>query len=137
MTHQFDADASFLRSARSGRNYDAFRTHRLNLSDAHFIVPANLNSRAQFTQVLDQVVSKRIVVIEDEDHRSIVASTWSVQCSANRKVLILCSAPHRHPRIRPGGAAENSPALQRREKEQEMVPVPEGRLISPANALPL
>jgi hypothetical protein len=47
--------------------------HRLDLSDGHFIVAANLNFGAQFAQVLDEVVSERIVVIEDEDHQLIVA----------------------------------------------------------------
>ena len=47
--------------------------HRLDLSDGHFIVAANLNFGAQFAQVLDEVVSERIVVIEDEDHMLIVA----------------------------------------------------------------
>src|SRR5713101_2359732 len=65
---QFDADAGFLRSAGSGRNHDARGVHRLDLSDRHFVVAANLYPGAQFAQVLDEVVSERIVVIEDEDH---------------------------------------------------------------------
>ena len=73
MTDQFDAYAGFLRSAGSGRNHDALGMHRLDLSDGHFIVAANLNFGAQFAQVLDEVVSERIVVIEDEDHQLIVA----------------------------------------------------------------
>src|SRR6266849_10527945 len=40
---QFDADAGFLRSARSGRNHDARGVHRLDLSDRHFVVAANLD----------------------------------------------------------------------------------------------
>ena len=75
MTDQFDADAGFLRSAGSGRNHDALGVHRLDLSDGHFVVAANLNPGAQFAQVLDEVVSERIVVIEDEDHEFIVAVT--------------------------------------------------------------
>jgi hypothetical protein len=73
MADQFDADAGFPRRAGSGRYDDTFRMHRLDLFDGHFVVAANLNPSAQFAQVLDEVVSKRIVVIEDEDHVSIVA----------------------------------------------------------------
>jgi hypothetical protein len=48
--------------------------HRFDFSDGHFVVAANLDFGAQFTKVLDEVVSKRIVVIEDEDHQFIVAA---------------------------------------------------------------
>jgi DNA-binding winged helix-turn-helix (wHTH) protein len=47
--------------------------HCLDLSDGHFVVAANLNLGAQFTKILDEVISERIVVIEDEDHGFIVA----------------------------------------------------------------
>ena len=73
MADQFDADAGFLRSAGSGRNHDALGMHRLDLSDGHLVVAAHLDLGAQFAQVLDQVVSERIVVVEDEDHGFIVA----------------------------------------------------------------
>jgi hypothetical protein len=74
MADQFDADASFLRSAGSGRNHYALRVHCLDLADGHFVVAANLDFSAQFAQILDEVVSERIVVIEDEDHAFIVAA---------------------------------------------------------------
>src|SRR6267378_2601339 len=73
MADQFDADAGFLRSAGSWRKQDAFGVHRLDLSHGYFVVAANLHLRAQFAKVLDEVVSERIVVIEDEDHKFIVA----------------------------------------------------------------
>src|ERR1700675_1370998 len=73
MQDQVDADAGFLRGAGSGRKHDAFGVHRLNLSYGHFVVAANLYLGAQFAKVLDEVVSERIVVIEDEDHKFIVA----------------------------------------------------------------
>jgi len=73
MPDQFDADARFLRSAGSGRNHNALRGHRLDLSDGHFVVAANLNLGAQFPRYWTRLLSERIVVIEDEDHRFIVA----------------------------------------------------------------
>jgi hypothetical protein len=47
--------------------------HLLDLSYGDFVVAANLYLGAQFAKVLDEVVSERIVVIEDEDHKFIVA----------------------------------------------------------------
>src|SRR5258708_23013929 len=73
MADQFDADAGFLRGAGSGRKHDALGVHRLDLSHGHFVVAANLYLGAQFAKVLDEVVSERIVVIEDEDHTFIVS----------------------------------------------------------------
>jgi len=73
MADQLDADARVLRCARSRRNYDAFGMHYLNFVDGHFVIAANFDLCAQLTQVLDEVISERIVVIEDEDHSSIVA----------------------------------------------------------------
>jgi hypothetical protein len=70
---QFDADASFPRSTGSGRNHYALGMHRFDLPDGHFVVAADLDPCAQFSQVLNKVVSERIVVIEDEDHKFIVA----------------------------------------------------------------
>ena len=78
MADQFDADAGFLRSAGSGRNDNALGLHRVNLFDRHFVVAANLNLGAQFANVLDEVVSERIVVIENEDHAFIVAAERQV-----------------------------------------------------------
>ena len=74
MTNQFDADARFLRSTGAGRNDYALRTHGNDLFDRHLVIAANLNLRAQFSNVLDQVVGERIVVIEDEDPPLIVAA---------------------------------------------------------------
>src|SRR6202171_876802 len=73
MADQFNAQAGFLRGAGDGRKHDAFGVHRRDLSDGDFVVAANLHLGAQFAKVLDEVVSERIVVIEDEDHKFIVA----------------------------------------------------------------
>ena len=73
MTDHIDADSRFLRSARSWRNQDPFRMHRLDLAQSHLIITPNLNLRAQLTNILDKVVSKRIVIVENKDHVLIVA----------------------------------------------------------------
>ncbi len=72
MANQFDADAGFLRSAWSGGDDNSLGVHRLDLLNANFVIAANLDLSAEFAQVLDKVVGKRIVIVEDEDHVSIV-----------------------------------------------------------------
>jgi hypothetical protein len=49
--------------------------HSFDFADRHFVVAANFHLRAQFAEILDEVVSERIVVIENEDHRFIVAAS--------------------------------------------------------------
>ena len=73
MSDHFNADSSFLRSARTRRKQDAFRMHRSNLIDCYFIVATNRNLSAEFPKILDKVVGKRIVVVENEDHGTILA----------------------------------------------------------------
>src|SRR5690349_5512925 len=49
--------------SRPGRDDDAFRTQtRLDLVDRDLIVSTHLDRLAQLTEILDQVVSERIVV---------------------------------------------------------------------------
>ena len=41
---------------------------RFNLFWRHLVVTPHHDLRAQFPKVLDEVVGKRIVIVEDEDH---------------------------------------------------------------------
>ena len=72
MANQFDADSGILWSARPGRNHDTVRPHRLDFTDGDFVVAPHLNLRAQFSKILDKVVSERVVIVENEDHLSIL-----------------------------------------------------------------
>jgi hypothetical protein len=65
---QIDADAGILRSARTRGEYDSLRLHGLDIGDLELVVAANLNLGAEFPEILNQVVGKRIVVVENEDH---------------------------------------------------------------------
>jgi len=65
---ELDADAGFLRSAGAGRDHDPLGTEPFDFLYRNLVVPPHLDLRAQFSQILDQVVGKRIVVVEDEDH---------------------------------------------------------------------
>jgi hypothetical protein len=72
MPDQRNADPGFLRRAGPGRNQDALWPHGFDGGDRHLVVAANLDLSAQFAKILDQVVGKRIVVVEHEDHYFIV-----------------------------------------------------------------
>ena len=69
MADQRNSDSGFLGRARAGREHDPLRTHGLHLGRRHLVVAPHLDLRPQFTQILHQVVGKRIVVVEDENHR--------------------------------------------------------------------
>ena len=57
-----------LRSAGARRDDDPIRTNRFHLGHADLIVAADFNLRPQLSQILDEVVGERIVVVEHEDH---------------------------------------------------------------------
>jgi hypothetical protein len=73
---EIDADAGFARRARAGRNDNFFRMHARDFGHCDLIVAADFDVklavivilRAQFADVLHQVVGERIVVVEDENH---------------------------------------------------------------------
>src|SRR5271165_2904354 len=68
MADQVDADARLMGSAGAGGDDDPFRVHLFDLVHRNLIVAADLNLGAHFAYVLDQVVSERIVIVEDENH---------------------------------------------------------------------
>src|SRR5580700_674364 len=69
MPNQINADAGVLRRARTGRNHNALRLHRFNVTHTDLIVAADLNLRTEFPEILNQVIGKRVVVVENEDHK--------------------------------------------------------------------
>src|SRR5215469_16563362 len=68
MADQVDAEPSFVWSARPGRDHDSLWPHCFNFFDSNLIVAADPDISPQFSQILDQVVGERIVIIEDENH---------------------------------------------------------------------
>ncbi len=68
MLDQLHADARILRRTRPRRDQNPLRLQRLHLSRRQLIVAPNHHLRAQLTHVLHEVVGKRIVVVENEDH---------------------------------------------------------------------
>jgi hypothetical protein len=68
VTDEINADAGILGRARARRDYDAVRLHFFHVSNRDLIVATNLDGRAEFSEILNQVVGKGIVVVENEDH---------------------------------------------------------------------
>src|SRR5580765_3430079 len=55
---QIDTDASFQRSAGTRRDHDSLGAQGCDFGDAHLVVTANLDFGAQFSEILDEVVSE-------------------------------------------------------------------------------
>src|SRR6478736_8238883 len=68
MPDQINTDAGHLRRAWAGRNKNMAGLHGLHVQWRDLIVTPDLNFLAELSQILDQVVGKRIVVVEDEHH---------------------------------------------------------------------
>src|SRR6185369_4514983 len=61
-----ERDSRIIRSSWSGRDHDPLRAQSiLNLVECDLIVATHFNRRAQLTEILDEVVSERVVVIDD------------------------------------------------------------------------
>ena len=65
---QLHGNACLLRRARTGRNYDAFRISPDNLFHGDFVVAVHLDVATQLAEILREVVSKGIVVVEKQNH---------------------------------------------------------------------
>src|SRR6185295_10595486 len=67
-SNDFRGDARVLRATGTRRDQNLLGRHRLHLTDRHLIVAAHADVGAQLAQVLHEVVGKRVVVVDDEDH---------------------------------------------------------------------
>ena len=61
-------DAGLGRRARAGRHADAVGVERGDLFQGDLVVARHAHVLAQFTEVLDQVVGKRVVVVDHQQH---------------------------------------------------------------------
>src|SRR6185503_3863971 len=70
-----ESDSSVVRRPGSRRDDDAFRTQLiLDLIERDLIVPAHLDRLTKLAEILNEVVSKRVVVVDDEKHQFFVLS---------------------------------------------------------------
>src|SRR5258708_30667389 len=65
---QFNAPTGLLRRARPRRDHNVAGVHVFNLRHRDLIVPPHFNLLSQLAEVLHQVVSEGIVVVENKDH---------------------------------------------------------------------
>src|SRR5204863_5958688 len=61
-------DAGILRTARSRRNDNSIRTGLDDVGERHRIVAHDEHVSAELAQILNEVVGKRIVVVDDAHH---------------------------------------------------------------------
>ena len=61
---QRDADSGLLRRAGTGRNHDVLRPHFLDLVECDAIVATHFELLPHLAQILREVISKGIVVVE-------------------------------------------------------------------------
>ena len=73
-----DENAGLMRRAGARRKQNALRLESLDLLDCQFVIAIDRDLCTQFPKVLDKVVRKRIVIVEDKDH-------GELQCSALRR----------------------------------------------------
>jgi hypothetical protein len=63
-------DAGLIRGARSGRNNDALGSQLSDFVERDLVVPFHERVRPQLAKILDEIVGKAVVVIEDEEHEN-------------------------------------------------------------------
>ena len=66
--HDVVAQAGLRRPSRSWRNANMCRSQRRNLIERNRIVAFNHQRATKLAKVLGKIVSKRVVVIDDQDH---------------------------------------------------------------------
>src|SRR5262249_36303680 len=75
--NQIVADSRVVRSSGSRRNTNLLRAQLFNLAKVRLIVPLYHQLRPKLTKILNQVVSKRIVVIDNKDHKNSCARSMA------------------------------------------------------------
>ncbi len=73
-------DPGIVGSAGTGRNTDAIRCFLVDFIESDLVIAMHLHFRTQFSEVLDEVVGERIVVVDDKQHgRESTGRTWRGQ----------------------------------------------------------
>ena len=65
---EFDGDARFGRGTGAGRNDNALGAAAGDFVERNFVVAADLDLATELAEILGQVVSERVVVVEEKDH---------------------------------------------------------------------
>src|ERR1700740_754191 len=78
LQNQIVADPSIERCSRSWRDTNPVGMHLRHLIQSHLIVSLNDQVRSELAKILDQVVGKRIVIVDDEHHIMAFALSFSL-----------------------------------------------------------
>src|SRR5688572_14180634 len=93
MRDRFDGNAGFIGRARARRNDDACRLQRLDVLDRDLIVAIDADVLALFPEILNEIVGKRVVIVDHEQHGTPPRLTrYSNPCSANSIAFIIALA---------------------------------------------
>jgi hypothetical protein len=68
MTYQIVADSGVIRSPGPGRDTQPFRPHLFGLVNSYLVIASDYQFYAELPEILDQIVRKRVIVIDNEDH---------------------------------------------------------------------
>ena len=69
---QVQADTGLVWRLRSRRQQDGFRTQRQGFGDAERIIAHDKRLGPKLVQIVDEVVGKAVVVIDDQDHGCLI-----------------------------------------------------------------
>src|SRR3990170_3464549 len=90
VSDRLDEDARIGGPSGSGRKNQCLRRARFDFAHRYLVVALDFQLGAQFSEQLHQVVRKRIVVIEDEDHRGVPPlSSWAMAMALSSALPLL------------------------------------------------
>src|SRR5215471_17188433 len=70
LANQLIADSCVIRSSRPGRDTNFGRTQLFDFTKGRLVVSSDYQFRPKFAEILHQIVRKRIVIIDNKDHKS-------------------------------------------------------------------
>src|SRR5258708_5727097 len=82
--NQVIADTGIKRRPRSRRDTDSVRMHLANLIQSNLVVAFNDEIRSELAKILDQVVGKGIVIVDDQHHMA-----WALSMARNKAIALL------------------------------------------------
>src|SRR4051812_15598558 len=87
---QLERDAGIAGGARTRREHDVGRRERRDFVDGNLIVPEHPHLRPELAQVLRQVVSERVVVVDQRNHAASASFSLEASSAAFSSARALC-----------------------------------------------
>src|SRR5580704_8774886 len=84
LKNQVIADTGIKRRPRSWRDTDSVRMHLGNLIQSNLVVAFNDEVGSELAKILDQVVGKGIVIVDDQHHMA-----WALSMARNKAIALL------------------------------------------------